>query len=76
MSYMLANLCIYAFHSLNVNYVRRRPIAMRLIGVLLILVVFFIGIGFLIHMCSKHRYQLKYYSKKRKIEICPIDKSQ
>ncbi len=49
---------------------------MRLIGVLLILVVFFIGIGFLIHMCSKHRYQLKYYSKKRKIEICPIDKSQ
>lgn len=49
---------------------------MKLIGILLILVVIFYGIGFLVHMCSKNRYELKYYSQKRKIEIYPTDKPQ
>ncbi len=48
---------------------------MKLIEILLIIIAFFIGIGFLIHMCSKNRYGLKYCSKKRKIEIYPADKS-
>lgn len=48
---------------------------MKLIGFLLIIIAFFIGLGFLIHICSKNRYELKYSSQKRKIEIYPTDKS-
>lgn len=48
---------------------------MRLIEILLMIVAFFIGIAFLVHICSKHNYALKYSSKKRKIEIYPMDKS-
>jgi len=72
---MLANLCIYAVNSLNVNYVRRGLAVVKLIGMLLIIIAFFIGIGFLIHICSKSRYEFKYCSQKRKIEIYPADKS-
>lgn len=49
---------------------------MKLIGILLILVVFFIGLGLLIHICSQNGYTLRYCSQKRKIEIYPAqDKS-
>lgn len=48
---------------------------MRLIEFLLIIVAFFLGLAFLVHICSKNKYGLKYSSKKRKIEIYPIDKS-
>lgn len=44
---------------------------MKLIYALLILIVFFAGIGFLIHICSKNKYVFKYSSSKRKIEIYP-----
>ena len=71
---MLANLCIYAVNSLNVNNVRRRLTAMRLIEILLIIIAFFIGLAFLVHICSKKKYALRYSSQKRKIEIYPIDK--
>ena len=47
---------------------------MKLIEILLIIVAFFIGLGFLIHICSKNKYKLKYSSQKRKIEIYPTDK--
>ena len=74
--YMLANLCIYVFNDLNVNLERRRLIAMELIKILLIILAFFLGLSFLVHICSKKRYGLKYCSKKRKIEIYPTDKPQ
>lgn len=48
---------------------------MELIKILLIIIAFFLGLAFLVHTCSKYKYELRYYSKKRKIEICPIDKS-
>lgn len=50
---------------------------MKLIEILLIVVTFFLGLGFLIHICSKNKYELKYSSQKRKIEIYPsqTDKS-
>jgi hypothetical protein len=48
---------------------------MELIKILLIIVAFFFGLAFLVHICSKHKYAVKYCSKKRKIEIYPIDKS-
>ena len=73
--YMLANLCIYAVNSLNVNNVRRRLTAMRLIEILLIIIAFFIGLSILVHICSKKKYALRYCSQKRKIEIYPHDKS-
>ena len=47
---------------------------MRLIEILLIIIAFFIGLAFLVHICSKKRYALRYSSQKRKIEIYPIDK--
>ena len=72
---MLANLCIYAFDGLNVKFARRRLTAMELIKVLLIIIAFFLGLAFLVHMCSKKRYALRYCSRKRKIEIYPVDKS-
>ena len=72
---MLANLCIYAFYSLNVNYERRGLLAMKLIQILLIIIAFFLGLAFLVHICSKKRYALRYCSKKRKIEIHPTDES-
>ena len=50
---------------------------MELIEHLLMKLVSFGGIGFLIHICSKNKYILKYSSEKRKIEIYPDkDKSQ
>ena len=48
---------------------------MKLIEILLIIIAFFFGLTFLVHICSKKRYALRYSSKKRKIEIYPIDKS-
>ena len=50
---------------------------MELIKILLILVAFFLGLAFLVHICSKNKCSLKYSSDKRKIEICPLvnDKS-
>ena len=72
---MLANLCIYAFYSLNVNYERRRLAAMELIKILLIIIAFFLGLAFLVHICSKNKCEFKYCSRKRKIEIHPKDES-
>ena len=46
---------------------------MKLIEILLIIIAFFFGMAFLIHICSKNRCAFKYISKKRKIEIHPID---
>ena len=41
-----------------------------------ILIVSFIGICSIIHICSKNNYAIKYTSDKRKIEIHPVkDKS-
>lgn len=48
---------------------------MELIKVLLMIIAFFFGLAFLVHTCSKKRYALRYCSKKRKIEIYPMDKS-
>ena len=48
---------------------------MELIKVLLIIIAFFSELAFLVHICSKKKYGLKYCSKKRKIEIYPTDKS-
>ena len=48
---------------------------MKLIIILLVLVAIFLGMAFLIHICSKNNYVLRYCSKKRKIEIYPTDKS-
>ena len=49
---------------------------MELVENLLMKLVSFGGIGFLIHICSKNKYILKYSSEKRKIEIYPAqDKS-
>ena len=47
---------------------------MELIKILLIILAFFLGLSFLVHICSKKRYALKYCSIKRKIEIYPTDK--
>ena len=46
---------------------------MKLIEILLIIIAFFLGLAFLIHICSKNRCAFKYSSTKRKIEIHPID---
>lgn len=48
---------------------------MEILTILVLLLAFFREIEFLIHICSKKKYILKITSKKRKIEICPIDKS-
>ena len=48
---------------------------MELIKVLLIIIAFFSGLAFLVHICSKKKYALKYCFKKRKIEIYPINRS-
>ena len=48
---------------------------MKLIQILLIIIAFFLGLAFLVHICSKKRYALRYCSKKRKIEIHPTDES-
>ena len=40
---------------------------MELIKILLIILAFFLGLSFLVHICSKKRYALKYCSKKRKV---------
>ena len=45
---------------------------MELIKILLILIAFFFGLVFLVHICSKNKCALKYSSKKRKIEICHL----
>ena len=44
---------------------------MEMVKTLLFLVVFFLGLGFLVHICAKNKYILKYSSPKRKIEISP-----
>lgn len=49
--------------------------AVKIIKILLLIIAFFIGLSILVHICSKDRYEVKYSSKKRKIEIYPADKS-
>ena len=44
--------------------------------VLKIIVVSFIGLYFLIHICSKSDYVLEYSSNKRKIKIYPYRKKK
>ena len=67
------HLCLF---KLNVNRIERRLVAMQHIVVLLIVIAFFIGLAYLVHMCAKNNYTLRYSSKKRKIEIHPSqDKS-
>lgn len=39
-------------------------------------IFFLLGLGFLVHICSKSKYSVKYESTKRKFEIYPNDKSQ
>ena len=46
-----------------------------LIKIILIIIAFFLEMTFLIHICSKNKCILRYISKKRKIEIYPIDRS-
>ena len=48
---------------------------MDLIKILLMMIAFFLGLAFLVHICSRKRYALKYSSKKRKIEIYTTDRS-
>ncbi|MBQ3414023.1 MAG: hypothetical protein IJH39_01455 [Clostridia bacterium] len=48
---------------------------MEVVKIVLLLVVLFLGLAFLVHICAKHNCILKYSSQKRKIEICPKDKS-
>ncbi len=49
---------------------------MDFIKTLVIILAFFLGLALLVHICSKHKYSLKYSSKDRKIEIYPSqDKS-
>lgn len=49
---------------------------MKLIGILLIVIVSFIGLAMLVHICARENYIIKYSSDKRKIEIYPAkDKS-
>ena len=42
---------------------------MKLIYALLILIVFFAGVGFLIHICSKNKYVFKYSSSKKLLSL-------
>jgi hypothetical protein len=42
---------------------------MKLVAILLIIIVSFIGLAFLIYICAKYNYELKISSDKRKIEI-------
>lgn len=44
---------------------------MELVKILLIIIAFFLGLAFLVHICSKHKYSTNYTSQKRKIEIYP-----
>ena len=47
----------------------------ELLKILLIIIAFFLGMSFLVHICSRNKYILRYISKKRKIEIYPKDRS-
>lgn len=47
----------------------------NLIKILLLVIAFFFGLAFLVHICSKKRYALRYQSQKRKIEIYPMNRS-
>lgn len=44
---------------------------MELVKILLIIIAFFLGLAFLVHICSKNKYSINYTSQKRKIEIYP-----
>ena len=48
---------------------------MKLIEILLILITFFMGLSCIMYICSKNKCIFTYMSKKRKIEIYPLDKS-
>ena len=39
----------------------------------IILIVSFIGLAILVHICSKNNYVIEYKSDKRKIKICPSE---
>lgn len=67
------HLCLF---KAKCKYERRRLVAMDFIKTLVIILAFFLGLALLVHICSKHKYSLKYSSKDRKIEIYPSqDKS-
>ena len=72
-------LLVYAFmliFSINVNTKEGGTAVMKILTTLLVLITFFLGLAFLIHICAKSKYVLKYSSKDRKIEIYPSkDKS-
>ena len=57
----------YALLSLVQCIVERRAITMKIIA---IIIVSFLGLGFLVHICSKNNYTIEYSSNKRKIKIC------
>lgn len=62
--------------SINVNTKEGGTAVMKILTTLLVLITFFLGLAFLIHICAKSKYVLKYSSKDRKIEIYPsTDKS-
>lgn len=44
---------------------------MELIGKILILIVFFNGISFIVHTCSKNRYAIEFNFKEKKIKVYP-----
>lgn len=44
---------------------------MKLLGVLLIVIVSFIGLCFLVHICSQNNYVVEYKSNKRQIKVYP-----
>ena len=54
----------------------RRAITMKLLGILLIIIVSFLGLGFLVHICSKNNYAIEFSSKKRKIRIYPAKQNR
>ena len=46
---------------------------MEIIKIFLLFLAFFLGLSYLVHICSKHNYAIKYSSPKRKIEIYPVN---
>lgn len=45
---------------------------MKLLGMLLIIIVSFIGLIVLVHICSKNNYVIEYSSDRRKIKLYPV----
>lgn len=69
-------LLVYAFMliiSINVN-TKEGGAVMKIAIALLLIITFFLELAFLVHICAKNKYALKYSSKDRKIEIYPSAK--